>query len=444
MADSLGATIAPVSRDDLNRETNARFWVQSGYKVGQPLNPNNPLDKAQMPVWMDVFRKVKAQADAGTLVLTYNRPEVAHPLADAEIASTVAVVHVDAAVKASDPTTAKQHAAAAVTATQVSSLKSNEAAKNQPPTVSPRLEEIAAREGAKTPPPPHAPAVDHIAHEQMQNRRTSKSPRERPSREVLNEETNVRFWNRTRYKRGQRLDMTDPQDRKMSEIWKDIFREVEREAREGRLIITSPDLVPTSDEARPPRPPAPSPVSPPPPRPPAPPISPAPPIVPPMPMQQPGPPTGPPMPQPWMQPWMPQPWRGPPTRPPMGPPMMRPTGAPRAPRPTLDMSTPGPSVPMERGESPPPPPPKPTPSPTEPTTEGAPVEGMSTKAKIALGLLGFGALAAIVYAATRKPSSDKTVTFRHTRAAARVSPGRTPPSSGESAFSFPPPRGGRF
>ena len=55
-----------ISRDILNKETNARFWAQTGYKPGQRLDPNNPLDKAKMPVWMDIFRKVNAEADVVT------------------------------------------------------------------------------------------------------------------------------------------------------------------------------------------------------------------------------------------------------------------------------------------------------------------------------------------------------------------------------------------
>ena len=68
----------------------------------------------------------------------------------------------------------------------------------------------------------------------------SKSPRERPSREILNKETNERFWNRTHYKPGQRLDMSNAEDQKMFKIWMNIFHEVQREANEGKLSITSP------------------------------------------------------------------------------------------------------------------------------------------------------------------------------------------------------------
>jgi hypothetical protein len=503
----------PISRDILNQETNARFWAQTAYKPGQPLDPNNPLDKAKMPVWMDIFRKVKADADAGRLVTTYDQPAVAQSLSDAAVANKVAAVHVDAAVQEQDPTKAQQHSAAAVTALQVSSQKLGEAAQNQPLTVSSRLQEIAAREAAKTPPPPHAPAGDQIAHAQTQNGqngkmlrpeedpwsdryvpkparpreqpparppvRPSKSPRERPSREVLYGETNERFWRRYNYKRGKKLDMSIDEDRKMSKLWLDILREVEREANEGRLTLTPPEEAIPPPSAPPTRPPLV-----PPPRPPVPPQPPvARPPRPPAPMQQPmgpppgpptmrqpmGPPPGPPMQQPMQLPW---PWMGPPMgplmqqppmrptmqQPPMHPPMqqppMRPTGAPTgapatppmdiAPTPPTDTA---PTPPTDTAPTPPTdtartPPPTDT-TKTEPTTEGAPVEAPFPTGTIALIALGLAALATTVYVVQRKPSgrgrAPKAPKAPKVSApAARMSPAISPPS-----FAFPPSRSGR-
>ena len=407
-----------ISRDILNEETNARFWSQTGYRPGQKLDPNNPTDKAMMPVWMDVFRKVQREANAGTLVTTYDRPEVAQPLSDAEVANIVIETHVDAATKAPDPTTAQQHFAAAATASQISTQKAREAAANQPPTVSPQLQEAAAREAAMTPPPPQAPAADHIAHAQTQNGQflrpeedpwdsryvpKSKSPREQspaqpsrppraqPPREVLTKETNERFWNRTQFKRGQKLDMSIPEDRRQARIWMEIFGEVQREANEGRLTFTNPDLAPAPNGVRPPygaRPPS----------------------RPMPPMQQPMPPGMQPWPPPGMQPGMPTP----------GAPSIPTEAAPLLSFPTEDAPT---TQPTEGGALT-----------TEPTTESAPAEGMSTKAKIALGVLGLGGLAGIVYAVTRKPAG-RAVSFRPR---ARMS------SAVMSSSAFPPSRGGRF
>lgn len=42
----------------------------------------------------------------------------------------------------------------------------------------------------------------------------------------LYRETNQRFWDRTHYKPGHRLDMSDPRDRAMAKIWLQIYEEV--------------------------------------------------------------------------------------------------------------------------------------------------------------------------------------------------------------------------
>ena len=469
----------PISRDILNKETNALFWAQTGHKPGQRLDPNNPLDKAQMPVWMDIFRKVKAKADAGTLVITYDRPEVAQPLADAEVASAVAAAHVDAGAKAPDPATAQQHVAAAATAAQVFLQRLSEAAANQPPTVSSKLKQDAAREAAKTPPPPHAPAVDQIAHAQMQNGQVQngqflrpeddpwdpryvpkskppreqppaqppKSPRERPSREVL-DETNMRFWNRTQYKRGQKLDMSDAQDREMSKIWMEIFGEVQREANEGRLTFTSPELVPAPNGVRPP-PPRPSP-PPPPPRPtpqlplPSQPSAQQQPYQPPP--QQPYPLPQQPYPLPQQPPYQPPPPRVQPSMQPYQPPPPQPYQPP-AERPlssALSSSAAPPSAPGSEADTPA------AAAADTPAAAAAAVdtaaaepEGMSTTAKIALGVFGLGGLAAIVYAVTRKPTGKPASSRPRARAAARVSSGSVTPAIGSSSFAFPPLRSGK-
>ena len=399
----LGAATSTVSRDILNRETNARFWASTGHRPGKPLDPKNPTDKAMEPVWRDIFRKVQAEAAAGTLVTTYDKPDVAQALAEAQLASTVAEAHVDAAATA-DPVTTQQHVTAASTAKQVATIKANEAASKQPPTVSPQLVQDAKREAAKTPPPPHAPAADHIAHAQLQNgmlppeedpwdsryvkpppvAQPSRSPRERPSRDVINKETNARFWLRTKYKPHQKLDPSIPEDFEKGKIWKQILREVEREADAGRLTLTDPALIPppatstsTSTSptplprppvATPPRPPTPPPVQPqpprPPPQPPRPTSQPPRPTPPPMQPQPPRPqvPTPPMQPQPprpqppWQPTWQPPTWQPQPGQPgPVGPrPVPRP--GPWQGRPPIDAGPqpggPTPGGPMPGGPTP--------------------------------------------------------------------------------------------
>src|SRR5574341_1253972 len=357
----------PISRDVLNLETDARFAAQTGFRPGYKLDPKKPTDKAMIPVWMDIFRKVQREAQAGTLVTTYDKPEVAQALSDAQLANTVAAAHVDAAAKATDPMTVQQNTSAAATAMQVASQKLGEAAARQPSTASPVLQHEAAREAAKTPPPPHASAEDQIAHAQIQNGqiRNGRSkegvlrpeddpwdpryvpktppreqaptpsrpapPRPMPSRPALSreiiDEVNARFWNRTEYKRGEKLDMSIPEDREQAKIWRQLLEEVQREAREGRLTFTRSEPTPSPiSPVQPPRPGAPQPM---PPMPAMPPMQPTQPAMPPMPtppvmpmpppsmpmrpMPLPSRPSTPfqPMPAGWMRPGMIPPWMQP-------------------------------------------------------------------------------------------------------------------------------------
>ena len=367
-----------ISKDILDRETDARFWAQTGYRPGQKLDPSSPTDKAMMPVWMDVYRKVKAEADAGTLVTTFDHPEVAQHLADADVANRAAAAHLDAAVAAPDPATAQQNVVAATTAAQISAQKARDAAATQPPTVSSQLLQGAARDAAQNPPPPNAPSADHLAHAQTQAPPTPKPPQ--PPRDVLFRETDLRFWNTTHYKPGKKLDMSDPQDREIAKVWREIFRQVQREANQGTLVLTPPPA------ATPLAPPPPAPTPPPPPF--MPPRA-APPARPPMrmpPMPPFRPPMGPPMMippgmAPLTHPSMMPPGMAPPTHP-MVPPSATVPGAPPAAGPPAEMPPPGPEV------GPPP---------------ELPATGMSNTAKIALVVLGVAAAGGIAYAATRKP-----------------------------------------
>ena len=478
-----------ISRDTLNRETNARFWAQSGHKPGQRLDPNNPTDKAMMPIWMDIQRKVQAEADAGTLVTTFDHPEVAQNLADAEVANKVAAVHVDAAAQESDPALAQQHTEAAATAAQVFLQKLKEAAAQQPPTMAPQLQNGQAQNGQflrpeddpwnpSRVPNPSAPSTREQPQPNGQFLRPeddpwnsrfvpksqreqpsappSRSPRERPPaqasrppRGILFGEVNARFWNRTRYKQGQKLDMTNPQDREMSKVWMEILREVEREANEGRLTLTRPESTPPQPSPRPQ--PSPQPQFPPQPDPrsPFPPqrpwgTQPMQPGLPGMPMNfglpQPGIWPGtmqqPPMQQPPMQqpPMQQQPMQQQPMehqqQPMQQQQQQRPMQQPTRQQQPLPMEGGLPSSSTEAAPS----------TPSTPPSEGRPPpitteEGMSTKAKIAVAALGLAGLASLVYAVTRKSSPPSRP---RARASVRM-PSPIPPSS-----PFPPARGGRF
>jgi hypothetical protein len=330
----------PVSSDVLNQETDALFWAQTGYKPGLKLDPKIPTDKAMVPVWMDIFRKVQGKARTGSLVTTYDHPRVAQALSDAEVAGRAAAVHVAAAAETPDPAHAQDNIAAATTASQVSTQRAREAAAAQPPMVNPELVRKAGQEAAASPPPPQAPPAEQIAHAHARDHAHSHArgvhSQAREAREALYKETNARFWEQTHYKPGQNLDMTIEQDRKMAPVWMDIFHQVQREAKAGTSTTKSEPPAPAPSPplappvVAPPRAPSP-PLAPPvvaPPRtgPPVPgsPRSPMGPLMPPSSVPRPS--MGPPRPMwPWtgpMWPWM-GPSRGPqmPGHPPSGPQM---------------------------------------------------------------------------------------------------------------------------
>jgi hypothetical protein len=149
------------SRSLLDKETDARFWAQTHYRVGRKLDPKDPTDKAMMRVWLDIFAKVKREDSAGVLVLTYNDPAVERHLDDARLAMQAAGAHLDAAVRATDPAQAQRHADAAAIATTTASSATHAAAALQPPTVSPLVVTAAAHEAAVAaalPPPVHVVA----------------------------------------------------------------------------------------------------------------------------------------------------------------------------------------------------------------------------------------------------------------------------------------------
>jgi hypothetical protein len=171
----------------LDRETDARFWAQTHYRVGHRLDPENPSDRAMMKVWLDIYAKVKREDQAGRLVLTYNHPAVEQHLGDAQLAMQAAAAHLDAAASESDPVRAQQHVEAATVATTTASTANQAAAALQPPTVSPSVVHAAAHEaahGAAVPPPapiveqlpPAHPAVSSIAAQPVLPREIAEAP----------------------------------------------------------------------------------------------------------------------------------------------------------------------------------------------------------------------------------------------------------------------------
>jgi hypothetical protein len=153
------------AKTTLDRETDARFWAQTGYKPGRRLDPSDPTDRHMVKVWLDVRRKVEAEDAAGALRITYDHPEVQGGISDAEVASAAAAAHLEAAAS-SDPA-AEDHARAATDATRAAAAGAARAAAAQPATVSPHVAEDAAAGVASEiglpPPEPITPSlpVDH-------------------------------------------------------------------------------------------------------------------------------------------------------------------------------------------------------------------------------------------------------------------------------------------
>lgn len=137
-----------IAKNVLDRETDARFWGQTGYKIGQKLDPHIPADKAMAKVWLDIFNKVKRENDQGRLVLTYNKPGVERHLNEAANAQAAAIDNLHAAASADDPAVAQVHTVAAQQAANAATVNAQTAAAQQPPTVSPELAHLAGTEAA--------------------------------------------------------------------------------------------------------------------------------------------------------------------------------------------------------------------------------------------------------------------------------------------------------
>ena len=64
-------------------------------------------------------------------------------------------------------------------------------------------------------------------------------PDRRPAADgVLISATNETFWQLTQYKRGQKLDMSDPQDRAMSKTWLDIYAQIKGHRERATSLAT--------------------------------------------------------------------------------------------------------------------------------------------------------------------------------------------------------------
>ena len=134
------------SIDELNRETDARFWLQTGFKPGQKLDRSNPSDKAMVKTWLDIFAKVKKQDEAGILRLTYGMPLVQNAILSAAAAIGNVISNLTAAASTTDPMAQKRHVQAAAQAHNESQQAAKRGAAQQPPTVSPKVVAASAHD----------------------------------------------------------------------------------------------------------------------------------------------------------------------------------------------------------------------------------------------------------------------------------------------------------
>jgi len=155
----------------INKETDARFWAQTGLKVGHKLDPSNPTDAAFIPVWNQIHAQVIAEDQAGNLHLTYNQPAAQQAIVTAAAADADTAAHLDAAKAATDPATKEAHVQAAAAsqgqsaqATAQLQQATKGTAKADPTTVA-----AASQQAASTPPPPAADSKHHVGHHQATN-----------------------------------------------------------------------------------------------------------------------------------------------------------------------------------------------------------------------------------------------------------------------------------
>lgn len=134
----------------LNRETDARFWANTGYKPGQRLDPANAFDRMWVGAWKAINAKVIKEFRDGTIRWTYNSPEVADLITKGLAASKEAAAQIAAAqaAKASgDHAKAAQHITEAhgqIGAAQVATAQAATYMPPPPPEVHPQVAAAAS------------------------------------------------------------------------------------------------------------------------------------------------------------------------------------------------------------------------------------------------------------------------------------------------------------
>jgi hypothetical protein len=148
-----------VSKSLLNQETDARFWAQTHYKIGKPLDLRDVTDRSMAKIWQDILLTVQKEDREHRLRVTFNDPEVVALLRDAVHATDATKAHIAAAAIAPDAKTADGHIRAATDASAAAGSAARGAAARQPPTVSPIVVQASADESARALGQPLPPPV---------------------------------------------------------------------------------------------------------------------------------------------------------------------------------------------------------------------------------------------------------------------------------------------
>lgn len=138
--------LTPEIQKTLYAEADARFWAQTGYAPGRKLDPSKPADQKMIPVWADIYNKIRAEWAAGKLITTYDHPAVVALVTEAAHEMNTAAHAIGAALATPphDPITKNAHADAAQDAHARANDATAKAATYQPPTASPALAQKAA------------------------------------------------------------------------------------------------------------------------------------------------------------------------------------------------------------------------------------------------------------------------------------------------------------
>lgn len=94
------------SQQDIAKEVNARFWLNTFYKPGVALSAADSADKFMAKRWLEIYRDLVRQNARGTLRLIHQHPSIAALLDDA-----IRAYQIESTTNVRDPRYAEARAA---------------------------------------------------------------------------------------------------------------------------------------------------------------------------------------------------------------------------------------------------------------------------------------------------------------------------------------------